>query len=88
MLERYYGGDASNIQINDYLESALSRSVQLKKIAYEVNVDSVTYSIGSEALSSDEWLEALAGNKLSWLHATLTAPTIVQGISCIANMIQ
>ena len=88
MLERYYGGDASNIQINDYLESAPSRSVQLKKIAYEVNGDSVTYSIGSEALSSDGWLGALAGNKLSWLRTTLTTPTIVQGTSYIANPIQ
>ena len=88
MLERYYGGDASKIQTIDYLGSAPSRSVQLKNVAYEVNGDTVTYSIGSETPSSDEWLEALAGNKLSWLRATLTVPTVVQGTSYIANPIQ
>ena len=88
MLERYYGCDAPNIQTIDYLESAPSRLMQLKNIADEENDNSVTYSVSSEAPSSDDWLEALAGNKLSWLCATLTVLTIVQGTSYIANPIQ
>lgn len=88
VLERYYGGDVSKIPTIDYLGNEPSLSMPLKGAACEVRGETTTCTIGSNVPSSQEWLEALAGNKLSWLRAILTTPSIVQGTSYIANPIQ
>ena len=85
LLARYYNGDASSVPTVDYLGAPAKVVTAFSGVSVESIGTKTTYSIGSKVPETDLWLESLAGEKLSWLHALIASPTIIQGSSYIDN---
>jgi enoyl reductase-like protein len=88
LVERKYGGDKNKIPTVDYLGAApapvsLPAGVEAKK-----EKNAIAFTVGAAVPSTEAWLEALAGPKLSWLRAFLTSTTIIQGTSYLDNPIR
>ncbi|EIN09976.1 fatty acid synthase [Punctularia strigosozonata HHB-11173 SS5] len=88
LVERQYAGDKSKIPTVDYLGSAPAVASFPAGVNATRDENSVSFSIGSDVPSTEAWLEALAGHKLSWLRAFLASTTVVQGTSYIDNPVR
>lgn len=86
LLERYYGGDASNVPLADYLAPAPKVPSHFVECAKEK--DSLVFNVSEPLPETSVWLENLAGPRLSWLRAILTSATIVRGTSYVDNPIR
>ncbi|EKM78079.1 hypothetical protein AGABI1DRAFT_61049 [Agaricus bisporus var. burnettii JB137-S8] len=88
LLESRYGGDESSIPTIDYLAAEPFVPATLSNVARYERGSDVVYQFGSSLPSTEDWLAALGGSELNWLHALVTSETIVQGTSYIDNPIR
>lgn len=83
LLERQYAGDASKVPTVDYLSQAtITTPTEIQSTKEGKNV---VYNLTANLPDVNEWLETLAGPKLTWLRALLLTPTLVQGTSYVDN---
>ncbi|KII85134.1 hypothetical protein PLICRDRAFT_45274 [Plicaturopsis crispa FD-325 SS-3] len=85
LLEQQYGGDESKIPTIDYLAPKTAAVVPVSGVERVESASEITYTIGENVPAASQWLQELAGSKLSWQRALLTSPIIVQGTSYIDN---
>jgi fatty acid synthase subunit alpha len=85
LLQSSYRGDKSQVPVADYLGARPTPASIPAGVKEESKSNTTTYTIGRSVPATDNWLEALAGPKLSWLRAFLTSVTIIQGTSYVDN---
>jgi fatty acid synthase subunit alpha len=85
LLERSYGGDASNVPTVDYLAPAAEDVDIPDEVECKESSTSITYKVGDVVPETSEWLEAISGSELNWLKALLTSKTICQGRAYVDN---
>ncbi|KAI0046589.1 fatty acid synthase [Auriscalpium vulgare] len=88
LLERVYGGDASQIPTDDYLGAKPSAVATPAGISVAQEGEEIVISIGASVPEPSTWLEFLAGAELNWWRALLSSITVVQGSSYIDNPIR
>ena len=80
LLKLKYNNDKTSIPTVDYLGVRPSEApVDLDGVRRTESTAQVTYEIANVVPETASWLEFLAGAKLNWMHALITAPMIVQG---------
>jgi len=86
LLKRAYGGDVAAVPVIDYLSVQSSAQSEIPAgVTYSRKGDQVIYEITGTVPSSTRWLEIIAGPRLCWLQALVTAKTIVQGRAYLDN---
>jgi fatty acid synthase subunit alpha len=91
VLAYSYGGDEKKIPTVDYLgELQFYSSAALEQygVTVERKADEVTFTVGDKLPHTSEWLSAISGSSLSWLHALLQTKTIIQGGAFVDNPVQ
>ncbi|KAH8822971.1 fatty acid synthase [Flagelloscypha sp. PMI_526] len=90
LLAENYEGDEANVPVVDYLATTPPAAVEtVTGVKKEAQGEEVTFTVSAGQLpDKEEWLEMLAGSKLSWLRALVSSPTIVQGKAYIDNPIR
>ena len=89
LLDRKYNGDASKVPVVAYLApSPKSIPAQFPGVVRTETDGAVIYEISSQIPDTSEWLEALAGDKLTWLRALIASRITVQGTSYVDNPIR
>ena len=85
LLDRYYGGDASEVPTVDYLAPP---PIPPTTFVESINAkESLVFHAPSPVPDTGLWLDNLASPHLSWLRV-LTSSTIVRGSSCVDNPIR
>lgn len=79
LLDTKYGGDVSKVPTSDYLSARPNAIPSCPLITTTPSSDSTTYSFGATVPPTDIWFDTLAGSELSWRHALVKTPTVVQG---------
>lgn len=86
LLKDVYNGDESKIPVVEYFGGKSPVNIEsLQNVSVETSGSKVTYKIGSNLPDEEQWLQTLAGNKLSWLHAFITTDRVVQGSNHVSN---
>lgn len=86
LLKDVYNGDESKIPVVEYFGGKSPVNIEsLQNVSVETLGSKVTYKIGSNLPDEEQWLQALAGNKLSWLYAFITTDRVVQGSNHVSN---
>lgn len=89
LLQDEYDGDKSKIPTVEYFGGQLPGSLNSvpSGVSIESSDDKVIYRLSSQKSlpSKAQWLELLAGNTLSWLHAFITTDRVVQGYNHVSN---
>ncbi|KIY43927.1 fatty acid synthase [Fistulina hepatica ATCC 64428] len=85
MLDARYAGDASKIPCIDYLAPEPAHVADCPNVKVVTQNDATTYTIDEKLPGGERWISMLAGPKLSWLRALLTAPTLVRAGEYGAN---
>ncbi|KAF8632253.1 hypothetical protein AX15_002000 [Amanita polypyramis BW_CC] len=86
LLERRYDGDIKAVPAVDYLSVQPTVPSEIPSgVIRSTREGEITYEIGTAVPASAQWLEILAGPRLSWLRALITSKIIVQGKAYIDN---
>lgn len=84
ILERYYDNDESKVPTLDYIGARPSQAHTM--YAKESVEGGARYlSLTDKLPRVEDWLQRIAGPKLSWLRAALTTPNVVQGKKYATN---
>ncbi|KAJ1665271.1 fatty acid synthase alpha subunit Lsd1 [Coemansia sp. RSA 1646] len=91
VLGRVYASDESRVPKTEYIGNeprtvALPDSVQVESSATEQ-----VFKLPKDAALLPEhsvWLQALGGNRKSWLQQLLSTPVVIQGNRCVPNTIK
>lgn len=88
LVKDVYGGDKLKIPVVEYFGGNPPKKLtSAAGVSIESTGNKVVYKIGSSVPSQKEWLQLLAGNKLSWLYALISTDRIVQGINHVSNSV-
>lgn len=85
ILERFYGGDESNIPAIDYLGVKPPPVPSLPGAHVLRSGNEVKLTPPASLPAAEHWLQVLAGSELNWWHAIVRSEFVVQGTSYIAN---
>lgn len=85
LLERRYGGDATQIPVVDYLGAKPAASPLPAGVSHTKEGSTVTLTLGEALPLVADWLKTLAGSELNWLYALVSSTTITQGSAYINN---
>ncbi|CDK24222.1 unnamed protein product [Kuraishia capsulata CBS 1993] len=83
LLASNYSGDASAIPVVQYFGKSLN--VEAPTAVAGCSIEGDTYTVTCPFIKPEAWYSLLAGDKLSWRHAFLTAERLVQGYNHVAN---
>ncbi|KAJ2688668.1 fatty acid synthase alpha subunit Lsd1 [Coemansia spiralis] len=91
LLSRDYNGDVASVPVATHAGAQLQTTALPADVVVSVTDALRSYQLpdSQEKLPTlDLWLETLAGPTISWLHALLTTPVIVEGSSYIDSYIR
>lgn len=86
LIKDDYNGDESSIPVVEYFGGKSPAKIEaLQNVSIESSGNKTTYKIESALPDGDQWLQLLAGDKLSWLYAFLSTERVVQGSNHVSN---
>jgi fatty acid synthase subunit beta len=84
ILERYYDNDESKVPTLDYIGARPPKAhTHIAHESFEGNTRSL--QLTDRLPRVEDWLQRIAGPKLSWLRAALTTVNVVQGGNYVTN---
>ncbi|OUM53448.1 hypothetical protein BVG19_g2729 [[Candida] boidinii] len=86
LLKDTYGSDASKIPVVEYFSDKFPVvESSVSGVSVKTGANEVVYTIGTALPEVSAWFKLLAGSKLNWRHAFLSANHLVQGYNHVAN---